>query len=285
MSGWLVYLKERFPVPVYALLSGGFSVSGLLLASGKMKWGPFALSFIGLFLFLGVLRLMDELKDYEKDKIAHPERPLPRGLIDPKQVEKLVNALVLGMFFYAAISGMIAGAVAGSFYLGITVFLWLMYKEFFVGEWLNKHTFLYGITHQFIILIVCGYAVAVSRPELALATPTLFLGLSIVGAFFSYEVCRKLDPKAHPLLQTYLSVAGPTKTSLFVVALCAIAALGAYKLGLGILLWPTQALVILSLSLVFIKPSAFKAVEAIATLSLVVHMWCVPLQSVVGWPR
>ena len=40
--------------------------------------------FIGVSLFLifiTELRFMDELKDYEKDKIAHPDRPLPRGLV------------------------------------------------------------------------------------------------------------------------------------------------------------------------------------------------------------
>ena len=41
-------------------------------------------------LFFAELRLMDELKDYEKDLIAHPERPLPRGLLSREEVRAAV---------------------------------------------------------------------------------------------------------------------------------------------------------------------------------------------------
>jgi len=44
----------------------------LLVVQAHVAWTAFAISFAGVLLFFGELRLMDELKDHEKDKIAHP---------------------------------------------------------------------------------------------------------------------------------------------------------------------------------------------------------------------
>ena len=80
---WLIYSKERFPLVTYLLLVGGITLSAQLLHSSAIDWKGFGVASVALLLFFAELRLMDELKDYEKDKIAHPGRPLPRGLVSP----------------------------------------------------------------------------------------------------------------------------------------------------------------------------------------------------------
>jgi len=284
MARWLTYVKERFPLPVYLLLTGGFVFSGLFLAGGSFQWKGFVVSFVGFLLFFFQLRLMDELKDYDKDIVAHPDRPLPRGLLTTVEVGRTIKAIALAMTGYAALTAVLVNPTTGLAYLTITVYLLLMYREFFAGAWLDERPLLYAISHQFIVFGVCIFAVAVTREQLALAVPTLWLGLVVVGSFLVYEVCRKLDPGAHPLLKTYLAVYGPVKTSLIVLGSSVLAGAGAAGLGLGQLLWPVEALVVVSLIWLFTKPDKYKAVEALATLSLTVHLWAIVIRHLTGWP-
>jgi 4-hydroxybenzoate polyprenyltransferase len=41
---------------------------------------------------------MDEVKDLAKDRIAHPERPLPRGLLTVREVERAIFLLMGALF-------------------------------------------------------------------------------------------------------------------------------------------------------------------------------------------
>lgn len=284
MARWLTYVKERFPIATYLLLIGGFTFSGLFLAGGGFQWKGFVVSFVGFLLFFFQLRLMDELKDYDKDVVAHPDRPLPRGLLTTVEVGRTIKALSVAMTGYALLTAIFVNWTTGLSYLTITVYLLLMYREFFAGAWLDERPLLYAVSHQFIVFGVCIFAVAVSREGLALQGPTMCLGLVVLGSFFGYEVCRKLDPGAHPLLKTYLSVYGPAKTSIIVLVATAIAGAGAAGLGLGALLWPAEALVVVSLVVLFTKPDKYKVVEAVATLSLTVHLWAVVIRHLAGWP-
>ena len=285
MDRWLTYIKERFPLPVYLLLIGGFTFSGLFLGEGAFQGRAFLISFIGFLLFFFQLRLMDELKDYDKDVLAHPERPLPRGLLTTSEVYQAIVLLALLMLSYGAVIMVLTNRTAAVSYLAITVYLLLMYKEFYVGKWLEDRPLLYAVSHQFIVFGVCIFAVTAAKPNLLRDPQTLYLGLTILGSFFSYEVCRKLDPDAHPALKTYLSVYGSGKTSLIVIAATLIAAGGAFGLGLQALLWPAEGLLVASLLVLFIKPKKYKIVEGIATLSLVVHLWAVVIQHLTGWPK
>ncbi len=277
MANWMIYLRERFPLPVYALLVGGLSLSGIHLVSKTFDGRAFTVSFVGLMLFFGVLRLMDELKDYDKDVVAHPERPLPRGVLATAQVGRAVRNWVFAMVAYGAGLGLALDWVTGGLYLFLTAYLWLMYKEFYLGERLGRSPLLYAITHQIVLVPMCMFAVAALRPELAFSPPALRYGLAVLGAFFAYEVCRKLDPEAHPVLKTYLSMYGPGGTSLLVAVLTAIAAVAAARLGLEWWLWPFELALIASLAALFVDRHKYKLVELAATLSLLFHIWAVTL--------
>jgi hypothetical protein len=285
MDRWLTYTRERFPLAVYLLLIGGFVLSGLFLAGGRFQWQGFLVSFFGFLLFFFQLRLMDERKDYDKDVVAHPERPLPRGLLSVDEVGQTIVLINLVMLAYGALVMVVANRAASLSYYAVTVYLLLMYKEFFLGRWLDQRPLLYAVTHQAIVFAVCIFAVSVTRPDLAGDGHTLSLGLAILGSFFGYEVCRKLDPAAHPILKTYLGVYGRNVTSLVVAVSCLVAGLGAWGLGLQALLWPAEGLLAASLWILFLKPEKYKIVEGVATLSLLVHLWAVVIQHLAGWPK
>ncbi len=277
MKAWLQFTKERLPLVSYALIVGGFVLSAKALT--QSPWSlELLVPFIGLMLFFIELRLMDELKDYAKDVIAHPQRPLPRGLVRVESVKKAVNALLLLMIAFA-IGSLAASYVATIFYGAIILYLYLMYKEFFIGEGLAQRPFLYACTHQIVIVLLLAYA-AVALLAPAFTWPTTYqIGFLILGCFFTYEVCRKMDPKAHPILKTYLSVYGKKGVSLILIFIQAVSWTAAFMMGekvilLGLMLG--SLLLLLSWLLFWTDESKYKWVEATGTLSLLISLYIVP---------
>lgn len=280
LKAWLIYLSERFPLPVYFLLSGGLVLSGAVLAySEPFTWLTFLAFAFALWLF-ATLRLMDELKDYQKDLVAHPTRPLPRGLIKTETVRTLIR---LSMIKGIVISGVIywVNPAAGTFALVSAVWLWLMYKEFYIGESLAKRPLMYAITHQIILIPFC---LALSmRPQAysggGLNLKVLIWAVGVLGAFFTYEVSRKLDPKAHPVLQTYLEVYGRGGSLAVVLGLFPLCLVAAVLPRLEIWLLPWSVMTVLSYGLLWISvpkdkvDKRHKLIEGLATLSLFFHIW------------
>ena len=110
---------------------------------------------------------MDEFKDYRKDLIAHPERPLPRGVLTLKQVQSAIG-WQLGMMVAFSILVMVAfNVLAGLLSLFYTAYLWLMYKEFYIGERLSRNPLAYAISHQIIVVPICLFTVAIHTPASA----------------------------------------------------------------------------------------------------------------------
>ncbi len=285
MGAWITFVKERLPLPSYLVLVVGLAVSGNALGSPAAAaesvfppWGAATIAAAGAFLFFAVLRFMDEYKDYEKDKVAHPLRPLPRGLIAPEQVAVAVKGLAVAMLLFSVAVGL-ANRPAGISYLLVTGYLWLMYREFYVGAWLANRPLLYAASHQVIILPLSYFCVLAGNPDAWRDSQPALLGITVLGAFFAYEICRKLDPNAHPLLQTYLSHYGPAKTLGLTICTIALSALGALGLGLGQILWPLEGILIALLSLLLFAPYRFKIIEHGATISLALHVWAVPLST------
>ncbi len=277
MNSWLIYLKERFPLPVYFLLSGGLAVSGSVLVGRPISSMPTLYAFVyGMWLF-ATLRLMDELKDYDKDLIAHPYRPLPRGVLKVGLVEKVIHgsmllgvAISFGFFAFDKVASILA--------LITTAWLWLMYKEFYLGEKLSKRPLLYAITHQIILVPFC-LALSVAPMEDGNVNYFVFWwAVGVLGSFFTYEVSRKLDPKAHPVLDTYLSVYGKGGSMAIVLVLSVLCFLSGIKVMLPFWTIPWAVLTVLSYGLLWAqnpeKPGKLhKVIEGFATLSLFFFIW------------
>lgn len=164
MRNWIIFARERFPLPAYLILCGGFTFSGLFLFDSSLRWISFVFSFCGLLLFFFELRLMDEVKDFKKDAVAHPERPLPRGLISLAQARQITLGVLLLMVFFALLAKMLLNTPSAVSYLALTIYLGLMYKEFFIGKWLEGRPVLYALAHQIVILAVCIFTITVVEP-------------------------------------------------------------------------------------------------------------------------
>jgi hypothetical protein len=279
LKAWAIYVKERFPLPVYFLLSGGLVLSGAVLGYMEPYSKLTVLAFSYAMWLFATLRLMDELKDYKKDLVAHPSRPLPRGLIKPKTVSFVIRgSMLVGILLTALIY--YVNPLAGIFGIVTTVWLWLMYKEFYIGESLAKRPLFYAITHQLILIPFC--LTLSMRPqgyEELLNIKIVLWAVGVLGAFFTYEVSRKLDPKAHPVLQTYLQVYGRGGSLAIVLGLFPLCLLAAVLLRLEIWLLPWSVLTLLSYGLLWMKlrnenvDKRHNLIEGLATLSLFFYIW------------
>jgi 4-hydroxybenzoate polyprenyltransferase len=271
---WLTYIKERFPLPVYLLLTTGMAWQGQLALSSESNWTARIVGPLMMLLFFFCLRLMDEVKDYKKDISAHPERPLPRGLVKLSTAKNvigfclaaqvLVGLGLLGMGLY----------YAGYFWLLTTAWLYLMYVEFYCGTWLEQRPFFYATTHQLIIIpLVLSTAHLVG--DLG-SQPAIWSGVMILGAFFTYEIARKLDPKAHELLRTYRTVYGRRGALSLMLITSAVAIAGALlKTGFSLTAsWPYVLVVVLTwIGCARLGEDKPKMAEGLASVSLLVHIW------------
>lgn len=275
MNRWLIYFYERLPLPKALLLCVGISLSGLFLEKNSFSLLNFFLSFIGIFIFFCQQKLIDDSKDYAKDVIGHPERPLSRGVVHHNEVIQAVQFLQICMFVFSLIIWVFIQEVAALAYVVVSAYLWVANKDFFLKNWLTKRRLLRGILQQSAIFFVAIFAVSVGKPNAALAPSALSFGLMLLGAFFTDDVCHNLNPKSHPVLASYIHYYGFITTFESVIVALAVSAMGAIALRLDYLLIPCEGTVFVTLVILFFQQDYFRVPQLAAKISLFVHAWAV----------
>lgn len=155
--------------------------------------------FFVVFLTLFHLRLLDDLKDWEKDKELHPQSMQSKGLITKGDLKYLLLLVVFVEFVFSSFYGM------KQIYLWLLLFFWsmLMSREFFVTGWLNAHKRIYLGLHQVIIPLLgfyaANFAAQVSFPFFSL----LLFSIAILSLTLTYELSRKMkmsDEDSYPVI-------------------------------------------------------------------------------------
>ena len=112
------------------------------------SWLEVALSMAVVMAFTGAGNALNDYFDREVDKVAHPDRPLPRGLLPPRTALRL--AVIL---FVAAISLSLFVSIWSVTIVIASVFAMLVYEVLLKGEglvgnlaisWLTGALFLFG---------------------------------------------------------------------------------------------------------------------------------------------
>ena len=89
---WWIYQRERFPLLAHGLLIAVFSASAVSFsrllrgATDLPTWPSLlvaGLTSLGIFL---QLRIADEFKDFDEDSRYRPYRPVPRGLVQLREL-------------------------------------------------------------------------------------------------------------------------------------------------------------------------------------------------------
>jgi 4-hydroxybenzoate polyprenyltransferase len=278
MNRWLRYLTERFPLSSYALLSAGFALAPLgYLSQTAFAWPSLLVSFLGSFFFFVILRGMDEIKDVDKDRVANPTRPLPRGLISLREA----RIFMLSCYGVGTIViGLLSPNIVSKMWYAFTMFyLGLMYFEFFVGKHLEKRPLLYALTHQVITLPLVLFTAAVWSAQV-FSWASFFYAAAVFGAFFSYEIARKLDPEAHRALKTYRHVYGLRNCLLVTALLLILSSWSAWQISIGPVSALSGAIFFLSYMLLYFGRLKHKMVEIFATLNLLFHLFA-PLSQLI----
>jgi len=216
MKNFWAYLQERFPLQANGVLIVSYFAANFLLAyattiqSGAvlhLSWRFPAGCIVLLFMFFH-MRVIDEHKDYEQDRVVHPDRILSRGLVSLKQLR---NIGLVAVLIELALSYLL-GLPAFMMCVVILVFSWLIYHEFYIGETLNRHLLANAFLHLLIMPAYSLYVFSVATQKLPSSAPMAMLLYAWVsyGVGLAYEIARKtrapMDER--PGLITYSNVMG-----------------------------------------------------------------------------
>jgi 4-hydroxybenzoate polyprenyltransferase len=195
-SRFSIYLTERFPLQQFIPLSLIFGINASLFAQlflpGSYQILSVLLTSSALFLFLFRLRLFDEFKDYEHDKKHYSSRPVSRGLISLGELRLII---LVSLFFELILSLSLGLAPFTVFIIALSYSL-LLFKEFFVRDWLRNHFTIYIVVHEVLAIPLFFYLYAMNQREFAFIFNENFWIHSILLAlsFFILEVGRKIRP-------------------------------------------------------------------------------------------
>lgn len=215
LKKYYLYTKERFPLPATfsyaaALYYMSYFFPGVLNNRNPVNLSESIIGCLVFFMALFQIRILDEHKDYSKDVIAHPERMLSRGAITLAELRKLLYAMIAlqaGMALYL-------GRAPFMVWLAMQAFTLLMFKEFFVPGFLNRHMGIYLLSHQISVplALLLGISQRVDLRYLASVRPVV-PGLFLFGsmmATINFEIARKTwsADREHEQADSYTKVWG-----------------------------------------------------------------------------
>lgn len=211
------YQSERFPLGRTSLLVAVFSAASIsasahLASRAVPHVGTYLAAFVTTMCFFFQLRVLDEIKDEETDRLYRPERAIPRGLVSLGTIRRLGIATVPLQA--------VACALVDPRILGLLAIAWcwmgLMTAEFFVPRWLRAHPLAYGASHMLVMplidVVLTGFEwIPAGRAAEALF---FFLALSFLNGCV-LEIGRKLwsPENERPGVETYSALMGPVRAS------------------------------------------------------------------------
>ncbi len=281
---WWIYQRERFPLlahsPLVAAMSFGALGYAVAISGEALSVVALLSCWLGLLGFFFLLRVADEFKDYDTDCRHRPYRPVPRGLIQLRELALAGAAVAVIMLLLALLMSRSVGWGVLLSLLAAAVWMALMTREFFAGHWLEARPLLYLISHMLIMPLLMLYALTHSgswREEFyALLGVAFAVGLCI-------EIGRKLRrPEDEETgVDTYSKVWGRAVASgAWLVSTCATLVLmlvATRNAGAGLwVLWPALLIAFMSLLLVTVylrRPNGiaargFEGLSALTTLTV-----------------
>lgn len=205
----LKYLRERFPLAnaaggVVLALSMAWAFSGVVLRAQPDGLSLTASVFVVVGMFL-ILRICDEFKDAEEDRLHRPERPVPRGLVSLEELRSVAIGIAV---LQAAIVVLIA---SDAWWLLVVTSVWigLMTLEFGVGAWLKQHSIVYLLSHMVAMPLIALLGMAIATSIDVVQNPVAWHLAAI--AFLCgivLELGRKIWDAEREGVETYSSIWG-----------------------------------------------------------------------------
>ncbi len=205
----LVFVGERFSPRTYLPLICVLAAAGYVpsAAAGRAPLDPGRFSVAALAMAAGLLhlRIVDELKDADVDRLARPWRPLPRGFVTARELSCWAAAcLVLAIALAATL-----GPVALLGFLPAAGYLVLADLGFGAPERIHRDLLVYALVHSPIVPLLLVFAWC-AAPSAVPSAPLVGLVLLGWGVGLGLEVARKTyaPEEERPFLETYSGVVG-----------------------------------------------------------------------------
>jgi hypothetical protein len=267
------YLIERTYPLISLPLVIGYSVSAALITKGYVELFPFVITSLLIFCIMSYFRLKNDIDDFEKDQIAFAERSLPRGMISKRDAQEVMQYLEYILASFLGIILIFYPAKTKALLLLVGGYLWLMKYKFYLPSWKKRSPLLKKfLNHVFFIPLTLLVMAIWSSPQV-FSLPSLSYTLIVFSTIFVSNLCRKLDPYAHPASLTFIHYYGFHFSYYIALTALLLSALGAYELGVGLWLWPCELSVLYFLSRLFKKPKQFHIVQIASIFSLFMHIW------------
>ncbi len=194
-AAFLDWIDERFPWKNALLFFILYLTTAIIARVSAPEVGlhlsmfDFAACFIAWSFFL-VIRIFDEHKDYDKDLLNHPQRVLQSGRLTLSNLRTAAAIAIVSQF---AASFALDGGFGTVSIAWIALFVWLclMGKEFFCGEWLEKQLLLYAISHMAIMPFIVYWFAQLAAPGIAWNPALIALSALALLSGFAFEITRK----------------------------------------------------------------------------------------------
>lgn len=213
-----LWSKERFPIFNFSTAIFMYLLPKMFMLVKHQEafhWSIFdlcAVVFVAANLF--ILRVLDEYKDYQSDLINNPHRVLQRGIVSLKELRILGFAALILEF--AAFVGMKPDLITVGAFVFLNIWIFLMFKEFFVKDWLRQQLFLYSFLHLLVSPLITLVLILALDPAAAVMDFVLLMGLGFsVG--WVYEISRKTKSREEETQDLTFSKVWGYPVSLFVI--------------------------------------------------------------------
>ncbi|MBL9213678.1 MAG: UbiA family prenyltransferase [Opitutaceae bacterium] len=234
MNRWWIYQQERFPLLAHGPLIAAFSASAVgysaLLRGGRPAALSFGVAFLGSLGSFLLLRIADEFKDAEEDARYRPYRPVPRGLVQLRELAAIgVAVALLQLLLALSVGWPLVGLLAVTW-----AYFLLMSREFFARTWLKARPVAYLFSHMLIMPLIDWFATGCDWVRAGASMPPglfWFLAASFCNGIV-IELGRKIRApgQEEPGVETYTALWGrPAAVAAWLAALvatlgCALAA-------------------------------------------------------------
>lgn len=252
---WYLFIQERFPILKHLLLIVFlFAANAFVIQSTtfeKLSLKSLSICFIVILFTFFRLRIFDEIKDYENDKVVYPDRPLARNLIKVSEAKKVAFILLIIELILSWIIGM--SSLIGMLF--VSIYSILMYKEFFIASWLRPKLATYAISHTFVSSLISLFIFSAITNQYFWNSPRNYLLFALANwmIFNVFEFGRKTFSKDEEKtdISSYSKSFGSWKAAINVVFMAFIAIIIAFYLGLA-LVWSPLLLILLITLLLFL---------------------------------
>jgi hypothetical protein len=263
---FLDWINERFPWK-NAILFFILYLAAAVLARATLTDVPTSLTTFDVlscalsWSFFLLIRIFDEHKDYEKDLHNHPQRVLQSGRLTLNRLKLAGGIAVIAQLGVSLTLDGGFGAVTTA-WLGLIIWLCLMGKEFFCGEWLERKLLLYAVSHMVIMPFIVFWFAQLAAPGIQWNGPLIGLSALALLSGFAFEITRKTwgPEEERDTIDSYARILGLKRSvtfiSLMVVTMTLLQAYLIWELVTAPLIFGVSAAV-LGLSLIMALKTLF----------------------------